>query len=275
MGSRPFVTALAVICAATLLFLSCSKRRGPSATEAPEKSWVLVWADEFEGTEINMDNWVYDLGSLWNGWGNNELQYYTSRTVNAYIEDGSLVIQALEEDTYPGFDYTSARMKTQGKVFFKYGKVEARIKLPYGQGIWPAFWSMGVSGNWPACGEIDIMEMIGGGSNRDNRYHGTVHWDDSGHKMSGSYGTIPWPAKLADNYHIYGIEWDQSEIRWYFDGEQYFSAAITSAVQSELHQEFFLLLNVAVGGDWPGSPDATTVFPQRMHVDWVRWYQWK
>ncbi len=134
---------------------------------------------------------------------------------------------------------------------------------------------MGQTGNWPGCGEIDIMEMIGGGIGRDNKCYGTVHWDDAGYKQAGGSISLTWPEKFSDNYHIFGIEWNDEKIKWFLDGNKYFETDITSTVMSELHQEFYILLNVAAGGNWPGSLDGTTIFPQRMYVDWVRWYQWK
>ncbi|MGE5811545.1 MAG: family 16 glycosylhydrolase, partial [Ignavibacteria bacterium] len=140
------------------------------------QNWQLVWSDEFDSTSINLSNWTHESGG--NGWGNNELQFYTNRDVNSYIDSGKLVIKAVAEN-YSGRSYTSARLKTQGKRFWQYGKVESRLKLPFGQGIWPAFWMLGENityTGWPACGEIDIMEMIGG-SGRENTVHGTAHWD--------------------------------------------------------------------------------------------------
>lgn len=244
---------------------------GPTATP----SWQLAWADEFDGAAVDTNTWGYEIGSLYGGWGNNELEYYTSRTCNAFVSGGELVIQAIAE-SYSGFNYTSARMITKGKMSRQYGKVEARMKLPYGQGIWPAFWMMGDNYSWPACGEIDVMEMIGGGDMRDNRSYGTGHWDDGGHQFLGGNTTpVVWPAKLSDGYHVYGIEWNASSIKWFVDGSQFYELDITPAARSEFHQPYFLLLNLAVGGNWPGVPDGTTVFPQLMYVDYVRWYEWK
>jgi beta-glucanase (GH16 family) len=265
------ISALIIAALMTLAITSCTKRT--IMDSAP--SWKLSMADEFNGAAIDTGTWGYETGSLYGGWGNNELEYYTSRTINAYTENGSLVIQALAE-SYSGYNYTSARMITKGKMSRQYGKVEARMKLPYGQGIWPAFWMMGDNYTWPACGEIDIMEMIGGGAGRDNVCYGTGHWDDGGHQSSGgSITPVVWPAKLSDDYHVYGIEWDAASIKWYVDGTLYHTLDTTPAAMSEFRQPFFLLLNVAVGGNWPGSPDGSTVFPQKMYVDWVRWYEWK
>lgn len=264
-----------IACWAVVIALAagaCSVRRLPVDTV---KSWQLAMSDEFEGSAVDTAVWGYDLGSLYSGWGNNELEYYTSRTCNAFVSNGNLVIQAIRE-SYSGYEYTSARMLTKGKMSRQCGKVEARMKLPYGQGIWPAFWMMGDTGNWPACGEIDVMEMIGGGDGRDNKSYGTGHWDDGGHQMLGGNTTpVAWPAKLSDDYHVYGIEWDAANIKWFVDGALFYTLDITPAVRSEFHQPFYLILNLAVGGNWPGVPDGTTVFPQVMYVDWVRWYEWK
>jgi len=234
-----------------------------------------VWADEFDGPNINTSYWGYDLGC--SGWGNNEWENYTNSSNNAFIENGNLVIQAI--NTGGGnCGYTSARLKTQGKVHFIYGRIEARIKMPYGQGIWPAFWMLGENIStvgWPACGEIDIMEMVGGGAGRDNVCVGTAHWDNGGHQYNGNSISVPWPEKLADNYHIYAVEWDATSIKWFFDGTQYHTVNIGSGMEEFVGRDFFILLNLAVGGNWPGYPDASTVFPQRMYVDYVRWYQWQ
>ncbi|MGE5498191.1 MAG: family 16 glycosylhydrolase, partial [Syntrophothermus sp.] len=174
------------------------------------QSWKLIWADEFDGTTVDQSKWVFEQGNN-NGWGNQEREYYTNRSQNAYIDNGSLVIKAIKE-IYNGYDYTSARMKTQGKFSVKYGKIEARMKLPYGQGIWPAFWMLGTnisSVGWPACGEIDIMELIGGSGTRDRTAYGTAHWDDGGHKQKGSSYSLT-SGKFADDYHTFALEWDDS-----------------------------------------------------------------
>ena len=228
----------------------------------------LVWSDEFNDAGINTANWVYDIGSN-NGWGNNELEYYTNRPVNATIDNGNLLIIAKKEPL-GGKNYTSARMKTQGLQNFTYGKIEARIKAPVGQGIWPAFWMLGKSINqsgvgWPKCGEIDILEHV---SNSKDLV-GTMHWDNNGHRQLGS-------STLCDvtQFHVYGIEWDAKAIKWFLDGRKYFEASIANNVSSthEFHLPFFIILNLAVGGNWPGNPDATTQFPDTMFVDYVRVY---
>ena len=257
-----------------------------SATPTATGVWNMVWSDEFNGTAIDRTKWNFMIGTgssegLTN-WGNNELEYYTDRTENARLENGNLVIEARQE-AYGGRQYTSARMVTQGLAAWQYGKFEARMKLPYGQGIWPAFWMLGESIghqhnlNWPQSGEIDIMEMIGGGRTRDDRYYGTMHWKkDGGHVYwGGNTDNLPPGERFADNYHVFGIEWDANQIRWYLDGQYWFGSNITINDTEEFHQPFHLLFNVAVGGNWPGNPDATTVLPQKMYVDWVRVHQWQ
>ncbi|WP_148218225.1 family 16 glycosylhydrolase [Opitutus terrae] len=241
---------------------------------APGAGWTLVWADEFDGTAIDTDNWTYDLGA--GGWGNNEKETYTKE--NAFLENGTLVIEARKN---PDGSYTSSRLKGQGRRSWKYGKVAARIRLPQGQGIWPAFWMLGdtiSSVGWPRCGEIDIMEMIGGGENRDDTIYGTLHWEANG--THASYGSgareLPDPQFLYEDYHVFEIEWSEHEVIWKRDAVEYFRTSVDTTLwptMAEFHAPFFILLNLAVGGNWPGNPDATTVFPQRMAVDWVRVYQ--
>ncbi|GET29846.1 family 16 glycosylhydrolase [Prolixibacter sp. SD074] len=232
----------------------------------------LVWSDEFNYTgSPDPQNWSFETGA--GGWGNNELQYYTNRLSNAEVKNGNLVITARKE-SYQGSDYTSARLITYNKAgSWTYGRIEARMKLPYGQGIWPAFWMLGKSifegTSWPGCGELDIMEMIGGGDN-DNTVYGTAHWDNNGHVSYGLSYTNP--AKLADDFHVYAIEWDSQKIKWYFDDNLYCTLDITPPSLTAFHNPFFIILNIAVGGNWPGGPDATTVFPQTMEVDYVRVY---
>jgi beta-glucanase (GH16 family) len=233
----------------------------------------LHWSEEFNYTGLPHPNyWNMETGG--GGWGNNELQYYTNRESNAKVENGVLTITAYEE-SYSNRNYTSARITTQNKFDFQYGRIEARIKLPYGQGIWPAFWMLGTnigSVGWPACGEIDIMEMIGG-TNNDNTTHSTIHWSNNDqHASYGESYTLP-SGILADDFHVYAVEWDETKIKGFIDGTQYFVADITPSQLSEFHGDFFIILNVAVGGNWPGAPNASTVFPQTMQVDYIRVYK--
>lgn len=234
--------------------------------------YTLIWSDEFNSSSLDMDVWNIEVND-WGG-GNNELQYYTARPENIRIENGNLVIEARKEN-YLTRNYTSGRITTQKKVSFTYGRIEARLKLPYGKGIWPAFWMLGESISsigWPSCGEIDIMEMIGGGIN-DATTHSTLHWrSNTGHVYYGKSYTLS-TGKLADNYHIYAVEWDDKKISGFIDNIKYFEMNITDKGLEAFHNNFFIILNVAVGGNWPGSPDATTVFPQRLLVDYVRVYK--
>ncbi|PKP39202.1 MAG: glycoside hydrolase [Bacteroidetes bacterium HGW-Bacteroidetes-15] len=233
--------------------------------------YSLVWNDEFDGTTINSSNWVFEIGTGNSGWGNNELQYY--RQENAWIEEGVLTIEARKEN-YSGSNYTSSRMKTQNKLSFQYGRIDIRALLPKGQGIWPALWMLGnsiTSVGWPQCGEIDIMEMIGG-SGRENQTHGTVHWDNNGHIYVGGTYTKQ-TGTFADEYHVFSIIWNQTSIKWLVNNNQFYEIDITPAHMTEFHQKHFFIFNVAVGGNWPGSPDATTIFPQQMKVDYIRVFQ--
>lgn len=231
--------------------------------------WNLVWSDEFNGSSLNSANWMAEIGTGSGGWGNNELQYYTSRPQNLQVTGGNLVITA-QKESYGGMNYTSARIKTQGLQNFKYGKVEARIKLPSGQGLWPAFWMLGsniTSVGWPASGEIDIMERV----NNNPYVNGTVHWDANGY---ASYGNISGNLDFSQ-FHTYSIEWDANYIRWFVDGNKYNEIYIQNGTGNteEFQKPFFILLNMAVGGNWPGSPNGSTPFPSQMLVDYVRVYQ--
>jgi beta-glucanase (GH16 family) len=246
------------------------------------RKWTLIWSDEFDGeagTPINAEFWTHDTGG--HGWGNNELEYYTDRVANASLDgSGHLAIVARQE-TLEGYDcdygpcqYTSARILSQAKVEFTYGRVEARIRIPRGQGIWPAFWMLGANldrVSWPNCGEIDVMENIG----REPRtVYGTIH----GPGYSGTNGigsSYHIDEDFADDFHVYTIVWEANVIRWYVDGELYntVSADDLNGRAWVYDHDFFIILNVAVGGGWPGSPDETTEFPQTMLVDYVRVYQ--
>lgn len=263
---------------------SCgSDAGGPGPNPPPDtRPWTLVWSDEFDGangTSPDAAKWVFDIGG--GGWGNNELETYTSRTENARLEDGMLVIRALQE-TYTGpdlipRDYTSARLKTLGRAQWTYGRIEARLKLPFGQGLWPAFWMLGADieqVGWPNCGEIDIMENIG---REPSIVHGTLHGPGySGGSGIGSSYTLPGGARFADDFHVFAVEWEANVIRFYVDGNLYATrrpADLPGGASWVFNKPFFLILNVAVGGNWPGAPDASTVFPQTLFVDYVRVYQ--
>jgi beta-glucanase (GH16 family) len=242
---------------------------------------TLVWSDEFTGPDINLQDWCYETEAT--GWcheWNGEWQHYTDNDEggsNACINNGALVLRALENGG--GLEgYTSARLVTKGKRSWRYGTIVARMQLPYGQGMWPAFWLMGNTGAWPANGEIDVMEMIGGntaGGTGDRRTYGTIHWAGTNtppdHKSAG--GNYLNAASLSADWHYYELEWNATTITIRFDGHDVMSRSIVGAEFDEFRQPFYLLFNLAVGGTWGGYPDGTTVFPQYMYIDWVRVYQ--
>jgi len=242
----------------------------PPTGGAPPGFPTLLWSDEFNGSTINSANWTYDLGN--SGFGNNELQNYTNRPENSRIENGMLVIEARRENL-GGSAFTSARLKTQDRRNFGVNTwVEARIQAPQGQGIWPAFWMLGSSIStigWPSCGEIDILEIRG-----QNPFQnvGTMHWanNDGSHASFGT--TVNSPSSLAAGFHTYAISRTPTTIRWFLDGVQYHEANIAGGINStsEFQAQFFIILNVAVGGNFVGSPNAGTPFPQQLRVDYVR-----
>ena len=243
---------------------------GYSTPESYE-GMTMIWSDEFDGPEINNNNWTFEIGTGNGGWGNNELQYYQED--NTSIIDGNLVIEARRQ-TLENSNYTSSRLITRGKQSFQYGRVDIRAVMPEGQGIWPALWMLGsnhLQVGWPTCGEIDIMEMIGG-EERDNVVHGTAHWNQDGHVSYGQSMTNV-SGKLSEEYHVYSIIWDEQSIRWYFDDVNFNTIDITPAALSAFHDDFYFIMNVAVGGVWAGSPDNTTLFPQWMIVDYIRVFQ--
>jgi beta-glucanase (GH16 family) len=244
----------------------------PTATPIPVPAgWKLTWSDEFDGTTINRSNWTFDLGG--GGWGNGEMENYTSRPENARLENGNLVIEARQEKM-EGSYYTSARLKTQGLQSFQYGRIEARIKVPSGAGLWPAFWMLGADfngKNWPDCGEIDIMEYIG---KEPDLIMGTLH----GPGYSGALGLGKWNRQkynIADEYHTYAVEWQADEISWFYDGVKYHTVTKADVgIRTWVGERpFFIILNLAVGGSLPGLVGLKTVFPTQMLVDYVRVFQ--
>jgi beta-glucanase (GH16 family) len=249
---------------------SLSLTNQPTPIAVPD-GWNLIWHDEFDGKAIDSQNWTYDLGA--GGWGNGEAQYYTSRPENARLENGMLVIEARQEK-YEDSYYTSARLKTQGLQNFQYGRIEARLKVPSGKGLWPAFWMLGSSfngSNWPDCGEIDIMEYIG---REPDLILGTLH----GPGYSGALGISAWNRQtynIADDYHTYAIEWEADEIRWYYDDAHYHTVTRVDVGDREwvFDQPFFIILNLALGGQLPGPVGLDTVFPNQYLVDYVRVYE--
>ena len=247
----------------------------PEATPTPEwliEGWDLVWQEEFDGETLNLDNWTYEIGG--HGWGNGEAQHYSDDPKNLYLEDGLLIIEALQENV-SGKRYSSARITSAGKVEVEYGRIEARIKIPVGQGLWPAFWMLGNDLDkvgWPFAGEIDIMENVG---HEPYTIHGTVHGPGYfGANGVGAAKRLTGGEQYADDFHIFAIEWEEDQIYWYMDDQLY--AVLTPAdVPGEwvYDHPFYIILNLAVGGEWPGYPDGTTAFPQSMKVDYVRIYE--
>lgn len=266
-----------------LLFFNCifKPEKQDNGNEAYLPGWELIWQDEFDSKYINSNHWEFEVNA-WGG-GNNELQYYTNRPQNAFIRDGKLVIRALKE-TYTGpegtREYTSARLRTKNKGDWKYVRVDVKAKLPYGQGLWPAIWMLPtdqVYGGWPASGEIDIMELLG---HEPNKIYGTIHYlGMSGFReKQGGFYVLPG-GDFSSGFHVFTIVWDSLGIKWYVDNKKYFEVtgwnSPVGPFPAPFDQRFHLILNVAVGGDWPGSPDETTVFPQEMEVDYVRVYRKK
>ena len=250
---------------------------------AMRPGWILTFRDEFDakdGTPVDASKWVHETGGA--GWGNGEREYYTDKPENSVQRGGNLVITATKDGIaglscwYGPCQYTSARLVTKGKFSQKFGRFEARIKLPSGQGLWPAFWMLGddiATTGWPGCGEIDIMESIG---KEPGTNHGSLHGPgySGGASLTGST-TLPGGKRLADDFHVFAVEWDTAETRFYLDGDTPYETrkpADTAGKKWVYDHPFFLLLNVAVGGGWPGDPDGTTVFPQTMLVDSVRVY---
>ncbi|MGD9947323.1 MAG: glycoside hydrolase family 16 protein [Desulfobulbus sp.] len=257
----------------------------PTYTSFSAEDLRLLWNDEFdapEGTPPDPAKWSYALGGK--GWGNQEYQYYTDNSQNVTQDGhGNLVITARETSEqeretlncwYGPARYTSARLLTQGKFSFTHGVVEARIKIPYGPGIWPALWMLGEDFGpvaWPHCGEIDIMENIG---REPGIVHGTIHGPGycGGDGIGGPH-SLPDGQAFKDDFHIFAVEWLPERIRWYMDGQQYFEVCreqIPEGAAWPFEHPFFLLLNLAVGGLWPGDPDETTVLPQTLVVDYIR-----
>jgi beta-glucanase (GH16 family) len=242
-----------------------------SATSYP--GYHLAWSDEFDGQSLNDQYWNFETGG--SGWGNNELENYTSRPQNLFLSNGNLIIEARKEN-YGTNNYTSARITTKNKKFFTFGRIDIRAKLPVVKGMWPALWMLGNSIDqlgWPACGETDIMELIG---THPNQVVGSLHWKlASG--LEGTFNntyTVP-TGDFSQQFHVYSLVWDQNSFKILVDDIVYVTATdqnITGGTYP-FNNPFFFIFNLAVGGDWPGPPDATTVFPQHMFVDYVRVFQ--
>lgn len=240
------------------------------------KKWDLVWADEFEGDKLNDENWTRQIMPKP---FNDEWQQYFDHQENSFVKDGCLVLKAIHKGGKHGDNqYTSARLHTGHKQSWKYGKIAARIQLPHGKGIWPAFWMLGENINeiggdtpWPKCGEIDILEMYG--SRDDGVVEANLHYDDNGHKMTGAKKFKLENGKFAQRFHVFEIEWSKDKIVWRVNGKKYCESDISGSEMNEFHNNFYILLNIAVGGKDAGRPDKSTPFPAQMYVDWVRVYQ--
>ncbi len=245
----------------------------------PGEEWKLSWSDEFEKDVIDPNNWNFQVEEA--GRFNDEWQSYTNSSDNAFIDNNCMVIKAIHKSDVHGMNqYTSARLHTANKYSWKYGKIAARIKLPQGKGMWPAFWMLGANINenggdtpWPQSGEIDILEFYG--SKDDAVIEANIHYANelNSHKMMGAVPFKLEQGKFADSFHIFELEWNKNRITWFVDGQQFASTSITAKELSEFHKEFFILINLAVGGEYAGRPDSSTNFPKFMYIDWVRVYK--
>ena len=292
--SRPAVSVLrgALVLPAAVLCIACGSQEPLPSRELPQypaanlgddnydpgSAWSLVWSDEFDGETLDPGKWQRQVEEA--GRFNKEWQRYTASTENAYLDEGCLVIRAIHTgDSHGPGQYTSARLHTVPEDGWKYGKFAARIQLPFGKGLWPAFWLLGsnideTGGDtpWPASGEIDILEFYG---SKDNAaVEANIHYESENgrHANMGAVRTRLDQGWFADNFHVFELEWDAESFRWYVDGRQFAATSIAGSEFSEFRQKFFILLNVAVGGN-PGPVEESTPFPQTMYVDWVRVYQ--
>jgi beta-glucanase (GH16 family) len=264
-------TAVATILNTDLLYLPTDTTGYTTPTSYP--GYHLAWSDEFNGNALNTQVWNYETGGT--GWGNHELENYTNRTQNAFLSAGHLVIEARQE-SFGGNNYTSARLTTQNKQQFTYGRIDIRAKLPVSKGMWPALWMLGSnisSVPWPGCGETDIMELVG---SNPQQVVGSLHWQQQG----GSEGTYNNNYSLSgqdfsQQFHVFSIIWANNSVQFLVDDHVYVNGGLSNVTSGTypFNSPFFFIFNVAVGGDWPGPPDGSTVFPQRMFVDYVRVFQ--
>jgi len=245
------------------------------STPLTYSGYNLAWSDEFSAPALNASDWNQEMGNGSGGWGNNELEYYTSNLKNSFLSDGKLIIEARKENA-GGLSYTSARLTTQNKKSFKFGRIDIRAKLPVAKGMWPALWMLGntiSSAGWPACGETDIMELIG---TYPSRVTGTAHWKNASgaHASKGADYNLS-AGNFSQQFHVFSLIWKKDQMQWLIDDQPYCTVNATDvgAANYPFNAEQFFILNVAVGGNWPGSPDSSTAFPQRMFVDYVRVFQ--
>lgn len=266
-------TSLAAI---AIFTISCEEE---AVQTLPERNWELTWSDEFDGVAGTLPDaakWSYDIGTGSGGWGNQELQYYTNRPENVSLDgNGNLIITAKKEN-YNGSAFTSARIKTKGLFDQQYGRFEARLKTPYGPGIWPAFWMLGANVDtvpWPQCGEIDIMELRG---QEPHIINGTLHGPgySAGASITKAYGLKN--GRFDSDFHLFAVEWDAEKIDFLVDDYLYQRLKredVEKRGQWVYNSPFFMILNVAVGGNYVGFPVDGTPFPQKMTIDYVRVYK--
>ncbi len=280
INQRPLLLLVSLV---FILFAGCSKPEELGGCDFPEaQNMRLVWSDEFEGESIDSTKWSFNLGDGCQlgenlcGWGNNELQYYTDREENVYLQNGNLVIKARKENPfYEGYQYTSSRLVSKNKGDWTFGRVDVRAKMLLGKGLWPAIWMLPtdtVYGGWPKSGEIDIMEYLG---DRPSEVLGTIHyghdfWRYNSQSIALDEGTF------AEDFHVFSVLWTDQCIQFQMDGKNIGVPNTRSTVLPTtwpFDQNFHMILNIAVGGNLPGNPDASTIFPQTMEVDYVRVYQ--
>lgn len=245
----------------------------------PGEEWNLHWFDEFDGTTLNTQYWNRQVEKA--GRFNEEWQRYTNSTKNAYLENSCLVIEAIHEtNTHAKNNYTSARLNSAQKVEFTYGKIASKMKLPFGKGIWPAFWMLGANIDenggdtpWPICGEIDMFELFG--SNSNSSIEANLHYQDleGKHAQMGFKSYHLSKGKFSDDFHIFEMEWNKNEFVWSVDGFEFARQEIKESIYNPFHKDFFFLINIAIGGTFAGRPDNRTIFPQKLYVDWIRVYK--
>ena len=277
------INKLNSIIAVCFFFFACSEEEMVSQNKESNdweiEGWNIVWQDEFDKDSLDLTKWSRETGG--HGWGNNELQFYTDSDSNSYVENGNLILKAQVVPQGIGSSrglryYSSARLRTYGKGDWKYGRIEVKAKVASGQGIWPAIWMLPTDwlfGGWPSSGEIDIMEHVGYDL---GVVHGSVHTEAYNHKINTQRSSARKIANVDTEFHVYSIIWDKDKISFFIDDVQYFLFENDQQGNYKtwpFDQRFHLLINIAVGGDWPGNPDNSTNFPRKMLVDYVRVYE--
>ena len=277
------INKLNSIIAVCFFFFACSEEEMVSQNKETNdweiEGWNIVWQDEFDKDSLDLTKWSREIGG--HGWGNNELQFYTDSDSNSYVENGNLILKAQVVPQGIGSSkglryYSSARLRTYGKGDWKYGRIEVKAKVASGQGIWPAIWMLPTDwlfGGWPSSGEIDIMEHVGYDL---GVVHGSVHTEAYNHKINTQRSSAKKITNVDTEFHVYSIIWDKDMISFFIDDVQYFLFENDQQGNYKtwpFDQRFHLLINIAVGGDWPGNPDNSTNFPRKMLVDYVRVYE--